>query len=241
MKQDRPRTIATICARGGSKGLPRKNVLPFGGEPLVAHSIRQALACPLIEGVYVSTDDDEIAGIARRYGAEVPYRRPAALASDSAAKIPAIEHMVQYLERQGMAIATVVDLQPTSPLRTQDDLVAALALAGQADLIVTVTQPSHNPYYTLVESNANGSLRPSKPADFARRQDAPEVWGLNGSIYVWSRAGLARAAQNGFWSVSMRACPMPRERSVDIDDAFDFELAQWYWSRRPGGVAAGTS
>jgi CMP-N,N'-diacetyllegionaminic acid synthase len=226
------KVIATICARGGSKGLPRKNVLPFAGKALIAHSIEQALACPLIDGVYVSTDDDEIADVARRHGAQVPYRRPAELATDDSAKIPAIEHLVGHLERQGLAVATVIDLQPTSPLRTQEDLVAAIGLAGQAELIVTVTEPSHSPYYSLVEVQADGTLRLSKPAQFARRQDAPPVWGLNGAIYVWQRAALARAARDGFWSVSMRPSAMPRERSVDIDDALDFEWAEWLYRRR---------
>lgn len=232
-----PRTIATICARGGSKGLPRKNLLPFGGLPLVAHSVQQALACPLIDGVFVSTDDDEIADVARRFGAQVPYRRPAELASDQAAKIPVIEHLVRHLEALGEVIGTVVDLQPTSPLRSQADLAAAIALAGQAELVVTVTEPSHNPYYTLVEIGPDGGLHLSKPADFARRQDAPAVWGLNGSIYVWSRAGLAHAADAGFWAVSMLASPMPRERSVDIDDALDFQLAEWFLRRQQGQMA----
>lgn len=226
------KTIATICARGGSKGLPRKNVLPFAGKPLIAHSIEQALACSLIEGVYVSTDDDEIADVARRYGAQVPYRRPAELASDDAAKIPAIEHLVEHLERQGVAIGTVIDLQPTSPLRTQEDLAAAIGLAAQADLIVTVTEPSHNPYYSLVEVDADGKLHLSKPAKLVRRQDVPVVWGLNGCIYVWQRAALARAARDGFWSVSMRPSVMPRERSVDIDGALDFEWAEWLYRRQ---------
>src|SRR3954447_7057450 len=103
------RTIATICARGGSKGLLRKNVLLFAGKPLIAHSIEQALACPVIDAVYVSTDDDEIAAVSRQYGAQVPYRRPAEFASDQAAKIPAIEHLVAFLEQQGETIGTVVD------------------------------------------------------------------------------------------------------------------------------------
>jgi CMP-N,N'-diacetyllegionaminic acid synthase len=226
------KTIATICARGGSKGLPRKNVLPFAGKPLIAHTIEQALGCPMIEAVFVSTDDDEIAEVARRGGAQVPYRRPADLASDDAGKIPAIEHLVAHLEKQGMDIGTVVDLQPTSPLRIQEDLAAAIRLAGAAELIVTVSEPSHNPYYSLVEMDDQGELHLSKPATLVRRQDVPPVWGLNGSIYVWRRAALAHAARDGFWSVSMRASIMPRERSVDIDGTLDFEWAEWLFRRR---------
>jgi CMP-N,N'-diacetyllegionaminic acid synthase len=228
----RSKTIATICARGGSQGLPRKNVRPFAGKPLIAHTIEQALACPLIDAVYVSTDDDEIAAVAREYGAQVPYRRPAELATHRAAKIPAIEHLVAHLEAQGERIGLIVDLQPTSPLRTQQDLAEAIALAPQADLIVTVTQPSHNPYYTLVETQADGTLRLSKPATFVSRQEIPQAWGLNGSIYVWQRAALARAATEGFWSVSVRGSVMPRHRSVDIDDALDFDMAEWLWRRQ---------
>jgi CMP-N,N'-diacetyllegionaminic acid synthase len=229
-------TIATVCARGGSKGLPRKNVLAFAGEPLIVHTIRQAFACPLISGVYVSTDDDEIADIARRHGATVPYRRPADLASDGAAKIPVVEHLVRHLEAQGQVIGRIVDLQPTSPLRIEADLQAAIGLADRAE-VVTVTQPSHNPYYTLVETQQDGTLRLSMPTALSRRQDAPAVWGLNGSIYVWSRAALARAAAEGFWSVAATPSPMPRERSVDIDDLLDFELAEWFLWRRSAQMA----
>ncbi len=234
MTRTSTRTIATICARGGSKGLPRKNVLPFAGKPLIAHSIEQALACSLIDGVYVSTDDDEIAEVAARHGATVPYRRPPELATDQSAKIPAIEHLVAYLEGQGEIIDFVVDLQPTSPLRVQSDLAAAIGLAANADLVVSVTEPSHNPYYSLVEIQADGTLKLSKSAGAVRRQDVPAVWGLNGSIYVWKRAALAQAVRDGFWSVGIVPSVMPRERSVDIDDAFDFDFGQWLHERRQG-------
>jgi CMP-N,N'-diacetyllegionaminic acid synthase len=126
----------------------------------------------------------------------------------------------------------VVDLQPTSPLRTQEDLAAAIRLSPQADLVVTVAEPSHNPYYTLVEAQPDGTVRLSKEAGFIRRQDVPASWGLNGSIYVWQRAALTRAATEGFWSVSVRPSVMPRHQSVDIDDALDFEWAEWLWRRQ---------
>jgi N-acylneuraminate cytidylyltransferase len=224
--------IATICARGGSKGLPRKNVLPFAGRPLIAHTIEQALACPRIQGVYVSTDDDEIAEVALRHGARVPYRRPAELASDEAGKLPVIQHLARHLEQGGLAFTHIVDLQPTSPLRTAQDIEAALDLADGAELVVSVGAPSHNPYYSLAEVRADGTLALSKGSGAARRQDLPKVWGLNGAIYVWTRAGLDRAVRDGFWSVAMRPSVMPRERSIDIDDRLDFDLAQWLYERR---------
>lgn len=229
------RVIATVCARGGSKGLPRKNVLPFAGLPLIAHSIRQALACPGIDAVYVSTDDDEIARVALTHGAMVPVRRPAELATDSAGKLPAIEHLVAQLEAGGERIAIVVDLQPTSPLRTTADITAGLTLSNRASLVVSVTQPSHNPYYTMVEPTPGGGLQLAKrlPGNQAvARQAVPVVWGLNGALYVWQRDALARASQEGFWSVDMLALPMPRERSIDIDDLLDFEMAEWLYARR---------
>ncbi|MGZ5846317.1 MAG: acylneuraminate cytidylyltransferase family protein, partial [Ramlibacter sp.] len=132
-------------------------------------------------------------------------------------------------------IDVVVDLQPTSPLREPHDIAGALALADQAPLVVSVTEPSHNPYYSLVEVQADGTLALSKSTGAARRQDVPAVWGLNGSIYVWQRAALRQAAGQGFWTVPMRPFAMPRERSVDIDDALDFAMAEWLFQRREAG------
>ena len=229
-----PRVVATICARGGSKGLPGKNLRPLGGKPLIVHTIEQALACRGIDGVFVSTDDAAIADVATRAGAQVPCLRPAELATDESPKLPAIEHLLAHLERGGMNIDTIVDLQPTSPLRQPEDIEAAVALLGDGDLVVSVTEPSHNPYYTLAEADTQGLLHLSKPARFARRQDVPAVWGLNGSIYVWRRAALPKAIADGFWSVRARPYAMPRRRSVDIDDLEDFELAQWLLQRSEG-------
>ena len=224
--------VATICARGGSKGLPGKNLRPLAGLPLIVHTIRQAQQCSAIVGVYVSTDDEAIARVARAAGAVVPGLRPSGLATDDAPKLPAIEHLVQGIEAGGVAVDTVVDLQPTSPLRLPADIEGALALRAGADLVLSVTEPSHNPYYTLAEADREGFLALSKPATFARRQDAPPCWGLNGAIYVWRRAALPRAIAEGFWSVRVKGYPMPRNRSVDIDDLEDFEWAEWLLARR---------
>ncbi|MGV0999602.1 MAG: acylneuraminate cytidylyltransferase family protein [Fluviibacter sp.] len=227
-------TIATVCARGGSKGLPGKNVLDFTGQPLIVRTVTQALACPGIDAVYVSTDDEAIAEAARQAGAQVPYRRPAALATDEAGKLPVIEHLVGHLEGQGLSIATVVDLQPTSPLRDAQDIAAALALRTQAPLVVSVSEARDNPYFNLVERQPDGHVTLSKGGGSARRQDTPAVYALNGAIYVWARAALAQAAVHGLWSVPIVPYLMPRWKSVDIDDREDFDLALWMHQRHQG-------
>ena len=229
-------TIATICARGGSKGLPGKNILPFAGLPLIHHSIRYALQHPVIGAVYVSTDDAKIAQIAREAGAIVPYLRPPELARDDSPKLPVIEHLVAHLEAQRQIVTRIVDLQPTSPLRAPEDLDGCLARAEAPDapgLVVSVFDSGFNPYFNLVEEQPDGSVSISKGGGLATRQSAPKVWALNGSIYVWRREALAHAAQHGLWSVSVAAHAMPPQRSVDIDTADDFALAEWLHHRQP--------
>ncbi|MDP3760311.1 MAG: acylneuraminate cytidylyltransferase family protein [Ramlibacter sp.] len=232
------RTIATICARGGSKGLPGKNIRAFAGRPLIAHTIADALGCADIDGVYVSTDDDRIADAARAAGATVPYLRPAELATDQAGKLPVIEHLVAQLEKQGERIARIVDLQPTSPLRESSDIAAALRAQPDAQLVVSVGEAADNPYFNLVEQGADGLVRLSKGDGAARRQDVPAVFALNGSIYVWQRAALAHAAVHGLWSVTVAPYVMPRWKCVDIDTLEDFEYAQWLYHRHLGQGAS---
>jgi CMP-N,N'-diacetyllegionaminic acid synthase len=226
-----PRTIATICARGGSKGLPGKNIRDFAGKPLIAHSIAHALGCPEIDAVYVSTDDETIAAIAREAGAITPYLRPEELATDTMPKLPVIEHLVCCLEEQGQSISRVVDLQPTSPLREVADISAALRAHPDADLVVSVKEAGDNPYFNLVEQGEGGWVSLCKGPGGTRRQAAPPVYALNGSIYVWQRAALSFAAVHGLWSVHIFPFVMPRWKSVDIDDLEDFEHALWLHQR----------
>ena len=224
-------TIATICARGGSKGLPGKNIRLFAGKPLIVHTIEQALACTLLDAVFVSTDDDAIADIARAAGATVPYLRPAELASDTAAKLPVIEHLVRHLEQGGQRIARIVDLQPTSPLREAHDITQALNACPDMPLTVSVCQAQDNPYFNLVERGADGNIALCKGQGNTRRQDSPDVFALNGSIYVWQRNALTQAAVQGLWSVQLGVVEMPHWKSVDIDDLNDFEYAEWLYHR----------
>lgn len=224
------KTIATICARGGSKGLPGKNVRLLHGRPLIVHSIAFALAQASVDAVCVSTDDPDIARIARDAGAEVPYLRPAELARDDTPKLPVIEHLLEHLEReQARVFERVVDLQPTSPLRIAQDLEACLRRADAPDrpgLVLTAFDSGFNPYFNLVEGQGDDSVRISKGDGATARQAAPPVWALNGSIYVWRRDALRHAARHGMWSVRVAAHIMPASRSVDVDTAEDFAAAE---------------
>lgn len=216
--------IATICARGGSTGVPRKNVRIIGGKPLIEHTIEHAKACSFIDHVFVSTDDDEIAEIARRAGATVPYKRPAHLATQHAAKLPVIEHLVETVEDSGIRVDKIVDLDPTSPLREPNDVeVAYQLLDDETDVVITGYEAEKNPYFNMVEIREDGITRlskePQKP--IVARQLAPKVYSMNGSVYVWHRHTLAL----GLWNGRSRLHIMPHERSIDIDTEIDFKLA----------------
>jgi CMP-N-acetylneuraminic acid synthetase len=218
-------TIATICARGGSTGVPGKNIRPLLGKPLIVYTIEQALACAEIDAVYVSTDADDIAEVARRAGATVPFLRPAELATAEAPKLPVIMHLVEQLEARGVRASRIVDLDPTSPLRDTADIRACLTLLEPgADVVITGYESDKNPYFNMVERRPGGTVGLVKPPEreLTGRQAAPKVYAMNASVYVWHRHTLAR----GLWSGTVRLHVMPRERSIDIDSELDFRLVE---------------
>lgn len=214
-------TIATICARGGSQGVPGKNIRPLRGKPLIVHTIEQAQACPQIDAVYVSTDDPAIAAVASAAGALVPFLRPAELATSTAPKVPVINHLVGEVRRAGIDVGRVVDLDPTSPLRTVDDISRAMALFDdETDVVITGFEAEKNPYFNMVEYQPDGNVGLVKkpPSGIAGRQAAPKVFSMNASIYVWRPEALNR----GIWGGRVKLYVMPRERSIDIDSEIDF-------------------
>src|SRR5689334_12205555 len=157
--------IGAICARGGSKGVPRKNLRLLDGEPLLVHAIRCARACPSLRRVVVSTDDEEMAEVARRHGAEVPFLRPAALAQDDTPKWPVFRHLVESWEdRTGEAVQALVDLDTGVPLRQPSDVEGCVRqlLAREADVVVTAYEAERNPYFNMVEIEESGCARISK-------------------------------------------------------------------------------
>lgn len=227
--------LCTICARGGSKGVPGKNIRPLGGKPLIAHSIAQAKESGLFACVAVSSDSDEILGVAKAYGADITIKRPDHLATDQAGKVPAIGHAVQAVEAiRDMYFDIVVDLDATSPLRLPSDIVEAVKLLETAKCSSVITgAPAHrSPYFNLVECDANGiaSLSKKLPDAILRRQDSPACYDMNASIYVWKRDRLI-ADPRVFYD-DTRLYAMPRERSVDIDDELDFAMVELILQRR---------
>jgi CMP-N,N'-diacetyllegionaminic acid synthase len=230
--------VALITARGGSKGLPGKNLREIGGKPLIAWSIEAARGCARLSRVLVSTDSEEIADVARRYGAEVPFLRPAELAGDESPHILTSEHAITWLDAQpdGRPEYTLL-LQPTSPLRSVADIEAALGLADThgAPAVVSVCEAKPHPYKTYART-ADGTLTDfvPNPVVYRRRQDLPPAFYDNGAIYLNRTSDLLR--DRTYIPAGTVPYVMPAERSLDIDSEFDAMVAD-FLLRQSSGMA----
>lgn len=218
-----------IPARGGSKGIPRKNIKPLCGKPLLVYTVEAALALAPAGRVVLTTDSEEIAAVGRSAGLTVDYMRPAELATDTAGSREVILDVMDYADAKGIDYDCVVLLQPTSPLRTAADIVACQDLYASRmpdiDMAVTVCEAACNPYYDCFETGADGFLHVSKgDGTITRRQDAPKAWEYNGAVYVINPASI-RAMTLG--QMPRRAASeMPRSRSVDLDTPLDWTIAE---------------
>lgn len=226
MKIKSNKFVALITARGGSKGLPRKNVLPVNGKPLIVWTIQAALECRLVERVFVSTDNDDIASISEEHGAEVIIR-PSNLASDTASSIDAVTHSIEWLEKNGFQTMNMVLLQPTSPLRTSQHLAEALQLFydKDANFIISVFEPAHTPVKSYVQYE-NGSIEGlyNSEAPYMRRQDLPRAFQPNGAIYAFSIEEFKR--YNHFPKSSTFPYIMSESDSIDIDTKEDLMIVE---------------
>ena len=220
------RTLFLITARGGSKGIPGKNIKPLGGLPLICHSIDQARMFAEDHDICLSTDSEEIAAVAEAHGLRVPFMRPAELATDSAGSYGVIMHALDFYRERGVEYDRVVLLQPTSPLRTREDIASAIGLwTPEIDMAVSVTEAKANPYYDIFETDAEGLLHISKgEGRYTRRQDAPKVWQYNGAVYVISVPALRRGPMGAFTRIV--PSPMDSTHSVDLDTPLDWMLAE---------------
>ncbi|MEO1084680.1 MAG: acylneuraminate cytidylyltransferase family protein [Acidobacteriota bacterium] len=227
-----PRVLAVIPARGGSKGVVRKNLRPLGGAPLIAHTIEAALAARhRLDALVVSTDDPEIADVARGFGVEVPFLRPAELAGDTAPTVPVLQHAVEEMEtRLGTRFDAVLLLQPTAPFRSAADIEAVIDLLGERpefDSVISVVQVFATHPILMKRIGDGGELLPFavEEREGTRRQDYdPPAFMRNGALYLTRRAPLME--RGSIWG--RRICPyvMPEERSHNIDSEIDLMVAE---------------
>lgn len=220
-------TLWLIPARGGSKGIPDKNIKPFCGESLVSRAIKLAKsAASPQDTIFVSTDSQEIKSVAIESGIEIPFMRPDELASDTASTYDAMIHALKEWSSLERNFQRIVLLQPTSPFRTLEDIKDASSLwSPEIDMVVSVKKSSANPYFNLFELNKDGFLHLSKgDGSYTRRQDAPVVWEYNGAVYVITVDSLLKSPLSRFKKIV--PYEMPASRSIDLDTPQDWKIAE---------------
>jgi CMP-N-acetylneuraminic acid synthetase len=218
--------IAFVFARGGSKGLPRKNLLPLSGKPLIVHSIEMALSLSRVSKVVVSTDDYEIADVARKAGAEVPFMRPVELATDTAAEWLAWRHAINELHKNGENFDVFLSLPATAPLRNLADVNCCLdALQNTScDAVITVREAERSPYFNMVRQNPDSSVQLAIEGRFHRRQDAPVLYDMTTVAYAVRTDFILKAER--IFDGKVQAVMIPRERALDIDTEMDMLIAE---------------
>ncbi len=226
--------VAFIFARGGSKGVPRKNVRDFAGKPLIAHAIEVARASRLIDRVIVSTEDEEIARVSRKHGAEVPFMRPVELAADKSPELLSWKHAITTLGDLGCAPGTFVSVPAPSPLRSVEDVEACINRleTPETDLVVTVTPSRRHPMYNLVVLDEGGLVRvaTAPPKVVYQRQEMPSIFEIAGVAYAAHPSFIMGA--DSVLGGRTRSVTVPEERAIDIDTELDFAIAEFLFKRR---------
>jgi CMP-N-acetylneuraminic acid synthetase len=228
--------VGFIFARGGSKGIPRKNVRMLSGKPLIAYSIESAQQSKFINRVIVSTDDDEIADVARAYGAEVPFMRPPDLAGDNSPERAAWQHAIRSMRaiENERVIDVFVCVSTTAPLRRAADLDDCIDvfMQDEIDLLMTVSSAARSPYYNMVELDEQGMARLAIPPTqtLHARQDTPEVYDMTTVAYVANPEHVL--ASDYIFDGRVKAVIVPKERSLDIDTELDWQFAEFLLARR---------
>jgi len=225
--------LGTICARGGSKGIKNKNIRILLRKPLIAHSIETLKAWGKANRIVCSTDSQEIQKIARDYGAETPFTRPKELATDTAGKLDVLKHTLEFCEdEEDLEYDYIVDLDPTSPLRFVKDIDSAFKklIDKKADLILSVYKAHKNPYFNMIELNNEGYAQICKnpKTDLMARQQAPHVYSVNASIYIYRRDYLINI--NNILEGKVVIYEMP-DYSIDIDRLIDFDFIEFIVKR----------
>lgn len=218
--------LVVIPARGGSKGIPGKNIKPLNGKPLIYYTIDAARCITDDTHICVSTDDDRIIETVESYGLKIPFKRPDFLATDTASTYDVLLHALNFYEEKGELLDAVILLQATSPFRNGEHIKEALTLyTKDIDMVVSVKETDSNPYYLCFEEDENGMLQISKgDGHYTRRQDCPPVYEYNGAIYIINPVSLKMKSLNKF--SKRRKYVMDRRYSLDLDNMIDWKLAE---------------
>ncbi len=220
------KVLVIIPARGGSKGIPHKNIKELGDKPLICYSIDVARQLTSDENICVTTDDDAIIKVVEDYGLKVPFKRPDYLATDTCGSNEVLQHAYQFYQEKGVQYDLIVLLQPTSPFRRIDDVIGSIDLYEPSlDMVVTVKETAANPYYNCYEEDSNGYLVVSKgDGQIMRRQDAPPAYEWNGAVYVINPIRLMEVGLAGLTKVKKYV--MDDLHSIDLDTMFDWKVAE---------------
>ena len=220
------KTLVIIPARGGSRGIPGKNIKPLNGKPLICYAIDAARNVVADEDICITTDDDSIIKVVEEYGIKVPFKRPGYLATDKSGSYEVLLHALDFYEAKGNSYDAIVLLQPTSPFRNGKHVVEAMSLYSQdVDMVVSVKPSDANPYYDCYEDDENGFLAISKGDEsYTRRQDCPPVYEYNGAIYVINPISLKKANLSEFTKKVKYV--MDSVHSVDLDTLLDWIIAE---------------
>lgn len=218
------KTLYLIPARGGSKGLPGKNIKELNGKALINHSVDFARNFTDDNNICVSTDSNEIIKCVENNNLKVHFKRPSELASDTASTIEVIKHAISYYESKGIMYDNLILLQPTTPFRKIEDLANMIAVWNKKiDLLVSVKETHDSPYFNLFEQNSEGYLIKSKKSDIIRRQDSPKIFALNGSIYIYNISSIKSESINKIKKYVMKN-PF---YSIDIDNELDWMFTEF--------------
>ena len=220
------KVLVLIPARGGSKGIPYKNIKLLNGKPLINYTLDLVKGIIPDDDVCVSTDDEKIIKVVEDYGLKVPFVRPDELASDTATSLDVIFHAIKFYQEKGREYDYTLLLQPTSPLRTKEQLLECLDKIGKEEfeMIVSVKLTEVNPYYMLAEEDENGILKKSKESKFTRRQDCPDVWEYNGAFYLINNQALLQKKDTAV--LEKKKLVMDTSSSVDIDTPLDWIITE---------------
>lgn len=223
--------LATICARGGSKGIPGKNTKKLNGKPLISYTLETAKKWDKFSEIIVSTDDEKAISIAKKHDVLVPFKRPKELAGDNVSRIAAVKHALNFMEKEyNKKYDIIIDLSVTSPFREIEDIEGAFNLLlenSETNNVYSVCKADRNPYFNMIEINEKGfaELVKKPKKNVTARQNAPEVYAMNDSINVFRRDYLINADTNQ--SANTKAYIMPKKRSIDIDHPLDFKFAEF--------------